>query len=84
MWHWSAELFDEEIGGAPWTSEAAWREDYQKILKFVRQQTGAWDVLLLFDGRSRKVGRKIEDSLEDVRNLSDLWVVYLPDTRHAV
>ena len=65
----------ESEGEEPWkcTTDS---KHLDVVLEFMKAQTGPCDVLLCFDGRNKADRAALAASLEECRNLCELWLIY--------
>ena len=76
----SAECFSE-AQKTPWSSPVEWSEAADSAIDFMCAHSGAADVLLFCDGRSRSCRTKLESLISGARHVSELWIVYTPTPR---
>jgi hypothetical protein len=78
----SAELFHEHRS-EPWSKGAEWSVDAKNMVLLALEQKRPEDVVLLFDGRSRKCRREIEKLCDEANptHFVEMHIAYKPTSR---
>jgi hypothetical protein len=78
----SAELFNEHRS-EPWAKGAEWSSDAKNIVLYALEQKRPEDVVLLFDGRSRKCRREMEKLCDEASptHFMEMHIAYKPTSR---
>jgi hypothetical protein len=81
----SADTFGSERPDDPWKHFTNKNSDFTVVLDFMSSQTGAWDLLLFFDGRNLADRRIMDPIVSNTRNLCEIWIIYDDDSskRHG-
>ena len=81
-WIFSCDLFAEHAT-APWCNEPPWSQQGLQAIQYILSQKNEYDVIFLFDGRSRNCRRQIEKAIDEVGSatVTEMHIHFKPTSR---